>query len=384
MDEWLKLAGKTKRMPLLAGVPRVSREADSILLREGWLRWVGCLFLLAFGSVLCILFLAFPEGAVDRLGAIIGLTSGGLCLLGGIYTLLRFRGVRCFRWSSTFEVHWGLWVWPRVSTFSTDDVRARLIVERERKGLLDWNAGDTIIVLERKTDGVGVVLACSSNHERLSKVYQILQEYLNGVDETVAQVPTAQRDGMSVPRQPVHRRKAVSWFETKLTFPSADVMKLRATWGIRTTAVAAVGLGIALTIGLTLLGPVSGLRQWEIFVLLSAVVVFIAVSSIAVLTVSGPSTVVARKEARTVQLRTGLRRRENFDFDQIVVVQVCPKYMNKEKPHYYAYEMNLVLREEGSVRRVNISSETDREGVLKRCRAFAEFVGKPMLDHTAE
>jgi hypothetical protein len=35
MDEWLKLAGKTKRMPLLAGVPCVSREADGILLLDG-------------------------------------------------------------------------------------------------------------------------------------------------------------------------------------------------------------------------------------------------------------------------------------------------------------------------------------------------------------
>ena len=77
--------------------------------------------------------------------------------------------------------------------------------------------------------------------------------------------------------------------------------------------------------------------------------------------------------------REGVANKNRFSFDTIAAFQLCGKNPDPEKDDYA--EFNVILRKPPG-KRLNIASNT-RESVLRpQAGKFAEFVGKPLIDHS--
>jgi hypothetical protein len=79
-----------------------------------------------------------------------------------------------------------------------------------------------------------------------------------------------------------------------------------------------------------------------------------------------------------VKHEENIARADQFSFDNIAAFQLCGKSPGQEKDDYA--EFNVILREPPG-KRLNITSNT-RESILRpQAEKFAEFVGKPLIDH---
>ena len=192
---------------------------------------------------------------------------------------------------------------------------------------------------------------------------------------------------MDIPASPLGKNSRT---EDHLIFvsTSSEAAQLRLTWAHYAIGflASAMIMAIGVTVFVWYVAPDRGnlfLGEWIFISILGSAFVLVGLGFLVQFCLS-PRLIAdrSRKRLRIVE-RIKLRRKKKREFalDEILALQLCSRQVSDKNGTYMMFELNLVLAQPRG-ERLYIYSQKSWDRIKPPCARFAEFIGKPLLDHT--
>jgi hypothetical protein len=288
---------------------------------------------------------------------------------------------------------WGSRLWPNTVALPADGLKAHLMLSHETPEFSPAKdpLGRLWLVLNHKDEPSRILrIAQGEDYAEMARVLVEIEGFLSGAPYSEEQDPfecvydrIPLRDGkvFRIARTPI-APDGTSFQLHRLRFPSPD--KAVFTRAIRAgTWFAVLLFVIVVVVGLWLSAAFG--KYDEVFLqvvvggFLAQHIIGVAMKreELAQSTVADRATSMVTMHPKDKRARS-LPKPPIISFKEIVAVQICAKtHAGKNKPFY---EINLVLTSEQD-RRVNITSHGQERQLREDAAQFAEFLGKPLLDH---
>jgi hypothetical protein len=387
-DNWDYLIKKTRLQPLVLGWPSLRISRDRITLTSSW----GMSFSALCGvAIMIVLFSVWNSlGGLDSAYSVI--VAGGVCgfiVLACLSVLTRGNKVYWNPDGSEICIEWGSIFFSRKFTFSRYEVQARLY---KQSGETDWKSviRPEMVVLALQKIGMEsseVKIAIEEYVSTLGDAYGKLAAFLTGesIDKTLVPFLVNENE-QNVSNYPISGNRA-NFATMQLSFPCPERALFSPTLSGRLFWLGFLVEGI---LSLAILLPLAIHDKVLIGIVLSGGLgcIFTGVGVIGFFIGIGTRRVIADKTQKTVLIDRGIeghfKGKILLRFDQIAAVQICSGHASAEGGRwgYIGYEINLVLNEPKG-KRINLVGQYYKDQLRTEARQFAEFLEKPLLDHTS-
>jgi len=394
LESWRLLADRTRKEPLLRD-PRVTKRSKGkncirekgihpatvvlLLLLAVWFGWMGVSRIVKQETTLWFHVLYILLSAL----LVFAILRGSLW--GKVLFFLPTQRI--------LLVTWGFRLWPGTIELPADGLKARLMLSHETPGFSPVKdpLGRLWLVLNHKDEPGRVLrIAQGEDYAEMARVFLEMEEFLSGVpfpegqdpfERMYDRVPLSDGRVFRMARTPI-APDGTSFQLHRLRFPSPD--KAVFTRVIRAgTWFAVLLFVIVVVVGLWLSAAFGKYDMvfFEVVVggFLAQQIIGVAAKreELAQYTVADRAAGIVTMHPKDKRARS-LPKPPIIPFKEIVAVQICVKtHVGKDKPFY---EINLILVGEQD-RRVNITSHGREKQLREDAARFAEFLGKPLLDH---
>jgi len=386
-DAWALAVTKFGEGALLNSRPVVRREFDRVVITTS-----------AAGSmVLGAAMIAIPAGVAAMIwligrrvpgGAallIFSLPVAGLICLVGLHILLCRNRITGRAGEPELRLRYGTVLFPKQLVLARQGLSAELWVGEGS----DWPADKGMVYLTLRKEGSPASrlrLASAPRREELSAAYDALTELLGGRarDGTVVEIELPRGRRIRTSRTPLGTG-AANFRTMKLTRPRPDQAVLKPTLGSRLffAAFFLFGLGaLAFVPWVTNQAFEDGLAAW-----LAVAVTGIIGPAFTILSLLGLSGRFGQRPVR-FDLRQGLLWSaggggRSVRIDDVAAVQVCGQHVMGagDAASFTAFELNLILSDPPG-ERLGLFSHGAEPALRSDARLLAEFLDKPIVDHT--
>lgn len=401
-NSWSHLSRRTLRGPLLSGTPRITALTDGFVLRSRRSRIPNILVVTGFGIATIaagIWIWHLRETATPNqilagswtVGAVLLWLFGAIFVAIGIYGLLQRGEITCDPLSREVRIRYGTLMRPREATLPARQLLIHLYLSREspRWNAPEYRAGRIILALHGPaSEQTEVRVATAGKRSALLPAFTALSEFLEGRtrDSTMVEVELDGRRRVLTSVVPASRFSA-SFATARLSLPTPDRAILSRSTGALAFYTAFLLMGCA---GLYLASDCLRSGGSVIGLLLGGVVggLFVTFGGLGLYPGFGIRRVAFDRLQKTISVAPGISvgspADRSYSFSDVVAVQFCSKYVeSSDSPGYITYELNLILtRPEGE--RLTLTSHAGESRVRDDARRLAEFLEKPLLDHTQE
>ncbi len=397
MDSWNKLVKKTRRIPLFwNGVVVKESRAGIILTLRPYIRVIGILTL-GF-ACLFFSFFYFNQGTDSTYTwCVIGGFCGIFGLI-GLHLLTQVNTVYLRPGDYDLVIRYGSIFRMRNLKVRNDRVRARMYLDDEKERWLHGGIerGMVVLSLQKIDGGTEVKLSAEPYAATLPKAFKKLSDFLRteSVDETLTEAPAVDCQEFTISKSPICEVRSYSP-ELSLTI-SDNLAVFKTTPHKRILFPLFLIVGLAAMIVPTLCGGELNrfMMDADMFrnKLVSLVLAVGVGGTIAVVgflgTFFGFGThrITADKNRRRIDIESGIgnvtKGRYTRHFEQVAAVQICTQTVpGGEGPPYVVWEINLVMNHPPG-ERIGLVAHADKIQIRSEAHRFAEFIGKPLLDHS--
>ena len=389
-DNWLILMGKTRHWPLLVGVPRVKSSYRATTLMPCLSSYIGALLACGFGSLMLYLAISHPEGVTSKLAMVILLLLGTFFFVVGPLTLLKHTTVSWENNASKLVIRYGWRFLPKIVALNCNEVEVNLSLAPKPSSWFSlFMQGWTVLSLCKSGhEGKVINIACCPNKESLMPVFKKLEEFLGSkvIDETLVKITAPNGKTLIVSRVPINKTCSTFKTMTLIINSESEVAVIRPTICIRLFFLQVLGFGLfSLYMIPTFRQDTSSVCP---LLLVGGVgVVFMIVGIVGLFMGIGIQHVRADRRRESISIKEGIfgmhPRDSLYRFDDIVAIQVCSKYVDLgEGGGGATYELDMVFYGFPQAIRRSILSYSDKNQVLSDAQKFADFLDKPLFDHT--
>lgn len=383
-DDWSFLARKTRRRPLIYGQPVLESTPEGIELHQGAIRWLGLAAVL-FGLCFVLGPLGILRQATDAVVLVFVAVFGWIglaALVAGLRMVTNRSRVVLNRRHNECTI-----VFERMLTSRTAVAPLRQVSVRLDAGetpSAHSSAMRARLLLEDADRDESICVAAHTTAGALEPACHAMTLALGGRPAATQIAAMVLPDGSRLPYSTTPCGESSASFRTvKLEFTEPDVAQFRPSAGLRIFHLVFLAFGV----GILALGVPDSSRKGSIggIALTGGIgVLFTAVGGLGLTVGFGTRSVVADRRVQTLVVRKGLDRAafysRSWAFDDIAALQICCRLVEGDSD-YTAYELNLVLANPPGERH-NLFSHGSAKAMREDGIAFAEFLGKPLLDQT--
>ena len=366
-EGWDWLVKKTRRWPLLAYAAAPRQGLGGMVIGPPlWSRMLGVGVVLALGIGGIVL--PFPAARI----------AGVAITLAAVWSWFYRLHVLCDPYGRTLTVVRGAAGLERVVVLPRDKLElTRAVIGAAEDGGDSHPAGRQVLQLSHlERPGVVDIMLLPAKPE-LPPPARALTEFFADrmADATCSRAELADGTALEVPMGPTAFSCGAMPMEPTLLTPDHWVFSSPFLGGLP-RAVLAAAAGILLSVGM---GVFLDLLPGIIF---EALLIFGVGGAIYVFLFVLGSTRFGADLQNGVLYVEGFRRtrRRAWPLSDVAGVQLCAFHVDDAPPGALWYETNLVLRPGAERVRIWASSEADL--AMHNARMFAEFIGKPLWDHT--
>jgi len=380
---WLYLARKMRWRTLLGRLPSVRRKGNTLVI--GVNRTAGCFGIGALiFAVVCAAFIVLQDPHDPYTWEFLQiwfLIVGGIGLIGCVAGFSR-TGLYWEHGDARVAIRYGLFQWRRNLTVA--NLSADLVVA-EKRLWFPVPRGHVMLVLRHENSNDVLPLASAPTRADLKPALDALTEILGtpADDRTATPLKTEDEKGLSI-----SRASCSSGSSNYRTHVFRELSPDEAVFRPTLRAYFVAGLIIAVALGaLGFMLPFAVLEGS-----IAGAIICLAGGGVFLLTgwafVPGRMRFIVNRSAGTVAI-TGIDRdqdesSEPFSPHDIVAVQICSRREDSSSTaSYTARELNLVLKNP-AVQRINLLCYSNRRALFEDAERLADFLGKPLLDHSGE
>jgi hypothetical protein len=332
-----------------------------------------------------------PEGVTSKVSMIILLLAGMFFSVGGPLTLLTHRTVSWENNASELVIRYGWRFLPKIVTISCNEVEVKLaVISKQGRWFSRFMQGWTVLSLCKSGhEGKIINLVCCSNKKSLMSVFKKLEEFLGSEvinDDTLVEITPPNGKTLKVSKAPINKTGA-NFKTMSLTIkPELDVAVFHPTIYIRLFFLTFLAFGLGAFCVIPTVCQDASL-VWPLLLVGGLGVVFSLVGIVGLFVGTGIQYVKADRKRNSISIKEGIfgRYPKNslYQFDDIVAIQVCSKYVDtSEGGGYITFELDMVFYDSPQAGRRSILSYNNQNQVFSDAQRFADFLGKPLLDHT--
>jgi hypothetical protein len=398
-EDWLRLARKTRRMPLLTYEPRMTTRGGVLEMRSGR-------GFTTFGVIIIVFALGFAgflfasggknakeadsDEPIGSRGVAIVCAFSGLMTLIGVIMLLNGRKLQVEEEGDDVVIWTGIRPFVSQCRFDRTALSVRLSAAETGYQLqADQMRGPGTLLSLVHAGSDQVVHLASGTRERLQSAYDALSRLFarRAADLTLIQVPITGGVAVVIPRTPL-ATSSTSFRTAHLKVVSSEVAVFRPTLHAVSSKLFGMALGLAFAgfaIAMMASSGTASLSDRVFPIVFVVVGLGIVIAEIWLFLRHATGRRITRDATgRTVDVRTGRNAAKNLTclLRDVVGIQICSRYVSgSECSGYTAYELNIAFAG-GEPQRINLLSHADERGIRKDAELLAEFLGKPVFDHT--
>jgi len=396
-DIWGNLVKKTKSAPFFLGTPAIKKQKSSIVISQSLFGRVILLILFGIGITLLVAMFfvgSFFESNSSRLlVAIFFFVIGALLTFLGVYHLFRINNIFLNLCQDKIIINFG-YIWaPQKIILSREELTSELAVNTEANLSSAYETGSVVLTLHKSNENnLFSKVATTRQKHKLTPVFEELATYLkgentseiHGIDKTFDTINLTNDQSVTTSTLPLDVSSGA--FKTmQLLFTSDTIAKFKST---KSALIFQLGF---LVLGLIIIACVIwGNQNIPVPAIIGSILLaglFIVFGFGGVIFGFGEKRIVADIAKNILVMKLGSvgswQKETIYNLDEIAAVQICIKYEagSKTAGRYIAYQLNVILiRPAGE--RVNITSHGNEASIRKDARKFADFIKKPLLDHT--
>jgi len=180
-ETWSYLVRKTRRKPLLYGIPKIKLSFGRTEFVLSPIRFLYAGILIAFGTI-TLVFIIYGE-QLHWSAPFISYPVGTFFIIGGLAILAETKKVFWNHCGSKIHIHYGSFINCKEFIFSSNEIRAELYLVSENNN--SFVSGQTILALRRHAaDSTQIInIACSEDKAKLVPAFHQLNSLPQGVGQ---------------------------------------------------------------------------------------------------------------------------------------------------------------------------------------------------------
>jgi len=402
-DEWQKLADRSQsKRPFLNGEivsifnKLIVKESPEHALIKTNKPWIVCLFMFAVGIGFISMFvvLSIQEQEFRILLSLVGLGLSIFCFVPAYRTLASTNRIQLKHWNNTISLQYGLYPFAKEISFSKGSLHVSLYVcDIERANKVKKPGQTVLSILRRSRDDSELVLSASDTESQAISAFEKLREFMGeySQNELTEDVSLSNGKKTSISKTSLSG-SFIEGKKRKYCVISDKIVAFKLNWVHIGLFGFGFAMGLALTIGF--MRDQSDLKMSQrIFSMICA----IGVGGPMMLTGVGfffysllRRCIVANKESGALSYSPSAYGRSKgkiiVRLSEIEAIQLCSVCAKVQKGNSFSdatlYEINIITNQDDN-RRIAITGSEKGDQIASDANAFAEFLGVPLLDHTA-